>query len=83
MVYKNSITFIGEIKGDILVSLLTTCSTIEIPHINDLAIFDEWSKSLTKSINKFTNTQVKLLRNIEIFASIFVLKVGIGQTLLR
>ncbi len=64
MIDKHSIAAIGEIKGDILIGLLTAGAAVFIPQIDHLAVFDKGGEALSQPVDTFAHTQSQLLVDV-------------------
>ena len=55
MVYKHTVSFIGNIKRDIFIRLLCGSTAVLVPDIHALSIFYKRRKTLAKSIDQLAN----------------------------
>ena len=64
IVHQNAISFICNIKRNILIGDLAGSSSVLIPHFYDLSIFHKGSKPFSKAIDIFVHINRKLLQHI-------------------
>ena len=66
MINQNTVTLIGKIKRNILISLLRTGAAVLIPDINALTVLYKRSKALTGTVKKLAHADGQLLTHIGI-----------------
>ena len=75
IIYQNAVSFIGNIKGNVLVGNLAGCSSVLIPHFHDLSVLHKRRKPLSQSIDIFVHINRKLFQHIG-FLCLVVIHMG-------